>query len=872
MAPMLLCLLVLAPPPTMETADGLTVTPDGVALSRVMLDTQRLPVTVQVELRQPGTGRPLSQGFAVQGSWSGSRDSVRLDGEVRAAGESDQTAMLVIKVSGARLRLATLATDPLALPAKLLSRLPVVALTVGDQDVLALAVPTDKLALFEFGEREGGVELRYPFGFTREARDDLKMRAPFACELYRIDPRWRFRSALERYYRLHPQPFQRFGDRLGGWFFAAEPTAVPNPQHFAFYEGGPGGWDVAAARGMGTYPYRESSSATVGLSGKPPKSYDEAMQRFAELEQRRSPQDWQAQQTFAIDEQQRHGRQQSVLADSGETGAWAGVLQEVALDPAVPEPIVVSGWSRAEGVTGTKDHNYSIYVDAVLADGSYLFGQCAEFEPGTHDWQQATYTIRAAKPVARLRVFCLLRGHHGKAWFDDLRVGPLARPETNWLRNPGFEVLAPPRQVQYIKRHVVHNPDGRWAFWITDNLAADVGPAQPMNLLRFSLNVDPDLVGAPGEPTVAQTEFDYYDSIFRQTPELAGCYIDSVSAWCAGVANTRRDQWAAARVPFTYAGNPPKVASHGRFAMMKYLAALQARYHGQGKGVFTNIHVELASFPLYLVSDVPGIESSQFQDLDWLFFHRAAAGPAKPVPLLNFMNLHHLDRRAVAEVYHRNAAQFALFPSTGRFVAEAYQLYGDVTHDWLPTIQDLARAGWQPVPSAAGAWCERFGGQGAVWFTVRAASDTPVALAVEAAALRDLAGPLQAWDPVRLEPLTMERRDGGAVVRLPAGDTERVVRLSAAEGTRRWLRERARWHLRAAQQVRGQATADAELSAIEQGLGQADRAAARRLAERLAACQQRLPAGDADLFARSVRREVSDAARALRRLVEALPE
>ncbi len=95
----------------------------------------------------------------------------------------------------------------------------------------------------------------------------------------------------------------------------------------------------------------------------------------------------------------------------------------------------------------------------------------------------------------------------------------------------------------------------------------------------------------------------------------------------------------------------------------------------------------------------------------------------------NYLKLHGLDKREIAEAYHLNAAQWGEFPSTGRFVQRAYREYGDVTHAYLPTSKELSAAGWQPIPLASGARVERFGERGAVYFTVRGAPRTRATLA-----------------------------------------------------------------------------------------------------------------------------------------------
>ncbi|NUQ01726.1 MAG: hypothetical protein HUU35_17925, partial [Armatimonadetes bacterium] len=668
---------------------------------------QPLPLTVSVVARNPRTKAP-ADGFTIEGSWRAVDGYLRLDGLVTAPGDEDQVADLVIRVAGAELPLGTMADDPLLLPRKLLSRLPLVSLRAEGEDRLALAVPPDRLVLHSFAASEGGVELHFPFGFSRETKPELRLRAPFACLLYSTDPRWHYRAALERYYGFFAEPFRPFTREHGGWFFAAETKDLPNPQHFRFHEGGPWGVDEDEARGLGTYPYRESSSATISLEGsQQPKDQAEAMARFEELERRRVPEGWQPQQAFTLDESKAFAGQRSLLADSGATGVWTGALQQVTLPQPEAGPITVSGRSKADGISGEPDNNYSIYVDAVLADGSYLFGQCASFRTGTHDWEESTFTFQAKQPVVSLRVFCLLRHHHGRAWFDEVRVGPAARPEVNWLRNSGFEELREPAEYRYIRDNVCLQPDGRWAFHITNNLSADVPPDAPMNLLRFSLNVDPDLPASDAHPTPASQTIAEFDSYFRQFPSIDGVYIDSVSAWCSYIYNTRREHWPAADEPLTYDPRTLAVASHGRFAMMDYLRALQERYHLLGKAVFTNIHTEQASFPLYLVSDIPGIESSAFQDEEALFFYRASSYH-KPLLLMNYLNLHKLDDREVALRFHLNAAQWGLLPSTGRGVQQAYRLYGDVTHRYLPAIAELSEAGWEPVPHTAGR-AERFG-------------------------------------------------------------------------------------------------------------------------------------------------------------------
>lgn len=100
-----------------------------------------------------------------------------------------------------------------------------------------------------------------------------------------------------------------------------------------------------------------------------------------------------------------------------------GAYQQIVLNQSKLAPLYFSAWSRAAGLTGEADSDYSLYLDLLYADGTSLYGQVLEFEPGTHDWQFREGFIRPEKPVQSVGVNALLRGSHaGTVWFDDLAV------------------------------------------------------------------------------------------------------------------------------------------------------------------------------------------------------------------------------------------------------------------------------------------------------------------------------------------------------------------------------------------------------------------------------------------------------------------
>ena len=99
-----------------------------------------------------------------------------------------------------------------------------------------------------------------------------------------------------------------------------------------------------------------------------------------------------------------------------------GAGQLVMLNQERPRPVAAGGWSRAEGVDGTADNGYSVYVDVNYADGTHLWGQTAAFSTGTHDWERRCVQVVPDRPVASLTVHALFRGHNGTVWFDDFSL------------------------------------------------------------------------------------------------------------------------------------------------------------------------------------------------------------------------------------------------------------------------------------------------------------------------------------------------------------------------------------------------------------------------------------------------------------------
>jgi beta-galactosidase len=125
---------------------------------------------------------------------------------------------------------------------------------------------------------------------------------------------------------------------------------------------------------------------------------------------------------YEVDRQEKHTGNQSIKLQVVQEGVAKGASYSLSSGGIkAPGTILVSAWSKAKGVTGSKDDAYAIYIDVNYADGTNLHQVTARFEPGTHDWQYASVVVPVRKAVARFSIHLLFRGDHtGTVWFDDV--------------------------------------------------------------------------------------------------------------------------------------------------------------------------------------------------------------------------------------------------------------------------------------------------------------------------------------------------------------------------------------------------------------------------------------------------------------------
>lgn len=127
-------------------------------------------------------------------------------------------------------------------------------------------------------------------------------------------------------------------------------------------------------------------------------------------------------QGFQLVEGEGRGGSRAIVCRNESGQGWFGASQTVVLNQTAAGPIIIEGWSKAAGVSGGSDNDYSLYTDLTCTDGTPVWGRAVQFRAGTHDWQQRRLVILNQKPVRSLTLHCLFRNHGGTVWFDDVRV------------------------------------------------------------------------------------------------------------------------------------------------------------------------------------------------------------------------------------------------------------------------------------------------------------------------------------------------------------------------------------------------------------------------------------------------------------------
>ena len=126
----------------------------------------------------------------------------------------------------------------------------------------------------------------------------------------------------------------------------------------------------------------------------------------------------------------------SIMCQSTTDDSSYGAYMVLDINQTTPKDLLIFGYSKAESVGGVENNHYSIYVDGYCADGTRLYGECARFHVGTHDWQYSSHIIHPPSPIRRIILYALFRRHTGKVWFDHFGVYEITSTSEKYFNKP----------------------------------------------------------------------------------------------------------------------------------------------------------------------------------------------------------------------------------------------------------------------------------------------------------------------------------------------------------------------------------------------------------------------------------------------------
>ncbi len=159
-----------------------------------------------------------------------------------------------------------------------MSRYPLAAIW-NDRVGLALALDMEHPAQYRLVYHAGTRQffIAYDFGLTTETAR-FPSSADFRFVLFRFDPRWGFRAALQKFYDLFPAQFAKRVKREGVWMPFTDIARVPGSEDFgfAFQEGAP---NVAFddQHDIASFVYVEPMSYWLPLAPETPRTYASAL-------------------------------------------------------------------------------------------------------------------------------------------------------------------------------------------------------------------------------------------------------------------------------------------------------------------------------------------------------------------------------------------------------------------------------------------------------------------------------------------------------------------------------------------------------------------------------------------------------------------
>ncbi len=294
-----------------------------------------------------------------------------------------------------------------------------------------------------------------------------------------------------------------------------------------------------------------------------------------------------------------------------------------------------------------------------------------------------------------------------------------------------------PRE-QAVLSSAFSNADGSWAARIENEPWCDGAV--------FGVNPSPGLAAEAGGVTQFDTLMHRIDEAFQRSPQLTGVYHDSFEMYLfPNYLNYRREHFRKAAIPLVFDGEG-RVAQYAMFDMIEFAKVVAERMWSKGGMTFANGIPHASPWGAAWL-DVMGTEAAWSSE--WGKFGEYVGEPAADFnywramcyqrPYLMLLNTRYdLWKPEWFELYMKRCVAWGVFPSMFSHNASEdpywrtpalYNRDRPLFKKYIPIVQALGAAGWQPVTCARSdnpkVYVERFGkAPGPVYLTIYNDSDS----------------------------------------------------------------------------------------------------------------------------------------------------
>jgi len=616
------------------------------------------------------------------------------------------------------------------------SRLPLACIT-GPRGSLVLGAPLDVPRLWRFAYDADSKELyaAVDLGLSPDTKR-FPSEASFSLILYRCDPTWGFRGALQRYYELFPRCFTRHNEKEGIWGFATTQwSRMDRPEDFGFqFIQGCQSSYLCAEHGWYELMYAEPMMFwECSLDPGEPRTEEHILEhlRTSTCERER--------QTACVCE-----NENGELMAGPASYMCDGYSLLLNPSPSMPTELpdrVARGYEllreidSAVKVVGSQHHRAWENVERMYGDARL--------------WQDGYSLVPGEGRNGSAAMRLVRRDYEENALARQTIVvndtKPRALTARVWAK--AGNVTGDP-DVHYGVTVDAYAADGSpiWGFTLRPAtgthdwqlLEQTLTPSKPWHTLSLAcllrrphtgtLWLDDAFLGEPGGQNLL-TCGDFEPDPNDVRPVLGGVYLDCFPCW-SGTRNYRREHFAYTDTPLVF-DSESRVCQYLSFAQLEFARAAAERLWPQGKLVMAAGMME--SFPWNAPwVDVDAIEAhwdagGKFApDPDWAQCIRRVLCYQRPIILYLYTEDCDVTPELV-ELYLKRCAAYALFPSLaqskfGGKVApywdtpELYNRDRPLWRKYLPVIKALSAAGWEPITYARSGnpkvYVERFGRPG----------------------------------------------------------------------------------------------------------------------------------------------------------------